>query len=84
MCGAAAWAFRSSSVAHFSMKKNASGPSLVCSPRPVSASSTGPYSMQPFSAWTAGTLALKFASTSARLPGLAVMMATTWIMVFSL
>src|SRR5436189_2571252 len=36
--------------------------------------------MQPASAWTAGMLARKWPSTSSRLPGLAVMMAITWIM----
>src|SRR5438105_4274512 len=35
--------------------------------------------MQPASAWTAGMLARKWPSTSSRLPGLAVMMAITWI-----
>ena len=45
-----------------------------------SMSTAAPYSMQPASASTAGRLAAKFASTAARWPGLAVMMATTWIM----
>src|SRR5271166_4697253 len=40
----------------------------------------GPYSMQPSSAWTAGTLARNSLRIASRMPGLAVMMATTWIM----
>src|SRR5262245_51583217 len=39
-----------------------------------------PYSMHPFSERTAGTLARKCARISSRLPGFAVMTATTWIM----
>jgi hypothetical protein len=45
-----------------------------------STSTAAPYSMQPASARTAGTFAWKSSSTAARWPGLAVMMATTWIM----
>src|SRR4051812_40357672 len=46
-----------------------------------SMSTAAPYSMQPASASTAGRFAWKASSTAARWPGLAVMMATTWIMV---
>ena len=68
-------------LSHFSMTTKVSGPNLANGPPSVS--TVAPYSMQPFSACTAGTLALKFLRISSRLPGLAVMMATTWIMVSS-
>src|SRR5437667_9309153 len=45
-----------------------------------SASTAGPYSMQPCSAWTAGMLARNSFRIASRMPDLAVMMATTWIM----
>jgi hypothetical protein len=44
------------------------------------ASTTAPYSIQPSSACTAGTLARNASSTRSHWPGLAVMIATTWIM----
>src|SRR5437879_11008537 len=78
MCGEAAWALRWSRLSHFSTTTKVSAPYLA--PGPPSASIAGPYSMQPASAWTAGMLARKWPSTSSRLPGLAVMMAITWIM----
>src|SRR5436305_3952943 len=78
MCGEAACAFRWSRLSHFSTTTKVSAPYLA--PGPPSASIAGPYSMQPASAWTAGMLARKWPSTSSRLPGLAVMMAITWIM----
>src|SRR5207247_3432359 len=69
-------------LSHFSTTTKVSGPNLANGPPSVSI--VAPYSMQPFSACTAGTLALKFLSISSRLPGLAVMMAMTWIMMSSL
>src|SRR5260221_13071681 len=81
MCSEAPWALRWSMLSHFSMTTKVSGPNLANWP---SVSTVAPYSMQPFSACTAGTLALKFLSISSRLPGLAVMMAMTWIMMSSL
>src|SRR5262245_25300882 len=80
MCGAAAWARSASMLSHFSITRNASGPHLVWNGSAFSESTAPPYSMQPFSARTAGTLALKCLRISPRLPGLAVMTATTWIM----
>src|SRR6185369_11064715 len=77
-CGERACAPRCSRLSHFSTTTKVSGPYLA--PAPPSASITGPYSMQPASACTAGMLARKCPSTSSRLPGLAVMMASTWIM----
>src|SRR6266481_6062418 len=77
MCGEAACAFRWSRLSHFSITTNVSGPYLA--PGPPSASAAGPYSMQPCSACTAAMLARNAASTSSRLPGLAVRMAITWI-----
>src|SRR3982751_3579368 len=79
MCGEAACAFSASRLSHFSITTKVSEPYLA--PGPPSASAAGPYSMQPCSACTAGMLARNAASTSSRLPGLAVMMAMTWIMV---
>src|SRR5262245_10575259 len=58
----------------------ASGPYLEAKDGAGSASTAAPYSMQPFSAWTLGTLARKCLRTSSRLPGLVVRTATTWIM----
>src|SRR5271154_2355248 len=80
MCGEAACALRWSRLAHFSTTTKVSSPNLA--PGPPSASITGPYSIQPSSAWTAGMLARNRASTSSRLPGLVVMMASTWIIGF--
>src|SRR6185295_8144160 len=78
MWGAAACAFSASMLSHFSTTMKASGPSLVWNGRAFSASTTGPYSMQPFSARTAARLARACLRISSRLPGLAVMRATTW------
>ena len=50
---------------------------FACMPPAPSASTAGPYSMQPFSACTAGILARNAARICSRWPGLAVMMATT-------
>src|SRR5882672_53072 len=80
MCGAAAWALSASMVSHFSMTRKLSGPHLVWNGRALSASTAAPYSMQPFSARTAGTLARNACRIASRLPGLAVMTAMTWIM----
>src|ERR1700704_7200081 len=77
MCGEAAWALRWSRLSHFSITTNVSAPYLA--PGPPSASAAGPYSMQPASACTAAMLARNAASTSSRLPGLAVRLAITWI-----
>src|SRR6185503_20847274 len=84
MCGAAAWAFSASMLSHFSTTTKVSGPYLVCTGSAGSASTAAPYSMQPRSARTLGTLARKCLSTSSRLPGLAVMTAMTWIIWFAL
>src|SRR6266536_1445239 len=64
MCGEAACALRWSRLSHFSITTRVSGPYLAPGPA---------------SAWAAGMLARKAASTSSRLPGLAVRMAMTWI-----
>src|SRR6202007_2254557 len=61
----------------FSTTTKVSGPNLVGKP---SASTVAPYSMQPSSACTAGTLARNASSTASRCPGWAVMIATTWSM----
>src|SRR5271165_1504337 len=76
MCGDAACAFSASGLSHFSMTTKVSSPNLAPG---KSASTAGSYSMQPFSAWTAGMLAWKCSSTFARMPGFVVMMASTWI-----
>src|SRR5216684_1033973 len=80
MCGEAAWALRASRLSHFSTATKVSGPSLAWFAPQPSASIAGAYSMQPASAWTAGMLARNAASTASRWPGLAVIMARTWIM----
>src|SRR5947207_13688867 len=80
MCGAAACALSASMLSHFSIARNVSSPHFFCTASALSASIAAPYSMQPCSARTAGTLARKAARISARLPGLAVMTAMTWIM----
>jgi hypothetical protein len=77
MWGAAAWALRASMLSHFSTTTKVSGPYFVWTAKAGSASTAAPYSMQPFSARTAGTLARKCLRTSSRLPGLAVMTAMT-------
>ncbi len=77
MCGAAACALRWSGLSHFSITTKVSGPYAAV---PMfSRSTAAPYSMQPASASTAGRFAAKASSTAARWPGLAVMMAMTWI-----
>ncbi len=83
MCGAAAWALSASMLSHFSRTTKVSGPYLVCIDGAGSASIAGPYSMHPFSALTAARLARKCCRMSSRLPGLAVMTATMWIIRFS-
>src|SRR5215213_8848997 len=80
MCGAAACAFSASMLSHFSMTRNVSGPHFVWNASAFSASTAAPYSIQPFSAWTFGTLARNASRIVARLPGFAVMTAITWIM----
>src|SRR5215208_2028297 len=57
MCGAAACALSASMLSHFSTTRKVSGPYLVCTASAASASTAAPYSMQPFSARTLGTLA---------------------------
>src|SRR5215467_9222146 len=80
MCGAAAWALSASGLSHFSITTNVSGPNGVWNLPISGVSVAGPYSMQPFSACTAGMLARNSRRISSRLPDLAVMMAMTWIM----
>src|SRR6185503_12114470 len=84
MCGAAAWALSASMLSHFSITRKVSSPHFFWIGSAGAASIAAPYSMQPFSARTAGTLARKCLRISSRLPGLAVSTATTWIMVFLL
>src|SRR5487761_353181 len=79
ICGEAPCAFRASRLSHFSMTTKVSGPNLAWKLPTPSASIAGPYSMQPFSAWTAGTLARNASRICSRMPGLAVMTATMWI-----
>jgi hypothetical protein len=55
-------------LSHFSTTTNVSGPNLANGP--PSTSTVAPYSMQPFSACTAGTLSLKFFRTLGALAGL--------------
>src|SRR5262249_7101277 len=80
MCGAAAWTLSASGLSHFSITTNASGPNGVWNLPMSGVSVAGPYSMQPFSACTAGMLARNSRRMSSRMPGLAVMMAMTWVM----
>src|SRR5262245_13218876 len=80
MCGAAACALSASMLSHFSTTTNASAPYFVCTGSAGSASTAAPYSMQPFSARTAGTIWRQCFRTSSLFPGLAVMTAMTWIM----
>src|SRR5215831_5022793 len=80
MCGAAAWALSASGLSHFSITTNVSGPNGVWNLPMSGVSVAGPYSMQPFSACTAGILARTSRRMSSRMPDLAVMMAMTWIM----
>src|SRR5262252_1467025 len=80
MCGAAAWALSASGLSHFSITTNVSGPNGVWNLPMSGVSVAGPYSMQPFSACTAGILARNSRRMASRRPGLAVMMAMTWIM----
>src|ERR1035441_3884570 len=77
MCGEAACACRWAGLSHFSTTTNVSSPYFAGE---LGASITGPYSMQPASACTAGTLARNAARTVSRWPGLVVMTARTWIM----
>src|SRR5947208_1836249 len=79
MCGAAPCALSASMLSHFSIARNVSGPHFFWNGGAFSASIAAPYSIQPFSARTAGTLARKAVRISSRLPGLAVMTAMTWI-----
>src|SRR5215470_4432358 len=80
MCGAVECAFNASTLSHFSITRKVSGPYFVWKDGAFSVSTAAPYSMQPFSARTAGTLARKCLSTCSRMPGLVVRTATTWIM----
>src|SRR6516165_5459904 len=70
-------------ASHFSMTTNVSGPNLAWKFPMPSASTAGPYSIQPFSACTAGILAWNSFRIVSRMPDLAVMMATTWIILVS-
>src|SRR5688572_26626275 len=81
MCGAAAWALSAPMLCHFSITRKASAPHFAWMASAPSASIAAPYSMQPCSASTLATFALKCARISSRLPGLAVMTAMTWIMI---
>ena len=76
MCGATECAFSASGLSHFSTTTKVSSPKRSGLP---SASIAGPYSMQPCSAWTAGMILWNSSSRAARLPGLAVIRAMTWI-----
>src|SRR5690242_4947588 len=82
MCGEAACAFSASGLSHFSITTKVSGPNLAWKLPMPSASIAGPYSMQPFSACTVGMLAWNSLRIASRMPDLAVMIATTWIMSF--
>ena len=75
--GAAACALSASRLSHFSITRKLSGPHFAWIGSVVSASSAAPYSRQPFSARTAGTLARKWPRMLSRWPGLAVMTAIT-------
>src|SRR5258708_677357 len=79
MCSEGPWDLRWCMLSHCSTTTKVSAPNFASGP--PSTSMVAPSSMQPFSACTAGTLALKFLRISSRLPGLAVMMAMTWIMI---
>ena len=83
MCGATAWAFRASMLSHFSTTMKVSAPNFFWNAGPGSASTAAPYSMQPGSAFTLGTFARNSLRTKSRLPGWAVRMAITWIMLVS-
>ena len=77
MCGGAACACKASRLAHLSTTTKVSSPNLA-GWLPASAQSTvAVYSMQPASACTAGTFARKASSTLSRVPGFAVMIAST-------
>src|SRR5215813_7941572 len=56
MCGEVACALSASGLSHFSITTKVSGPNLAWKFPMPSASIAGPYSMQPFSAWTASML----------------------------
>src|SRR2546422_9894723 len=60
------------------MARKVSGPQRVWIGRAFSASTAAPYSMQPFSARTAGALGRNACRIASRLPGLAGMTAMTW------
>src|SRR4029079_14583910 len=79
MCGEPACAFNASRSWYFSTTMNVSGPSAAWNLSTGSESIAAPYSMQPGSARTFGTLARNARSTCSRMPGLAVMTAITWI-----
>src|SRR5438128_818737 len=67
MCGAAACALSASMLSHFSITRNVSSPHFFCTGGALSASTAAPYSMQPFSARTAGTLARNASRLAARI-----------------
>src|SRR5258708_3157855 len=79
MWGAAACALSASMLSHFSITRKVSSPHFFWNGSALSASTAAPYSMQPCSARTAGTLARNASRIAARLPGLAGMTATTGI-----
>src|SRR5215471_15294999 len=79
MCGEAACAFSAPGLSHFSITTKVSGPNLAWKLPMPSASMAGPYSMQPCSARTASMLAWNSFRIASRMPDLAVMTATTWI-----
>src|SRR5258706_13564739 len=66
-------------LSHFSITRKVSSPHFFWNASALWASTAAPYSMQPCSARTAGTLARNASRIAARLPGLAVMISTTWI-----
>src|SRR3954451_14838987 len=79
MWGAAACAFSASTLSHFSITTKVSSPNFVWKPPSPSASGVGTYSTQPCSACTARVLARNASRILSRMPGFAVMTATTWI-----
>ena len=75
MCGAAPWAFKCSRLAHFDHHE-----AVLAEPGLDAVAVRRVYGREidePSSACTFGTFALNAASSSARLPGLAVMIAMT-------
>src|SRR5258706_5008630 len=66
-------------LSHFSITRKVSSPHFFWNASALWAAAAAPSPMPPSSARTAGTLARNASRIAARLPGLAVMIATTWI-----